>query len=645
MSSPREPRFNLFAFAPEPSGRFLLFFAALFMLAVNLGLFLRFAFTPEADLASPFLDVSSPVQNLSGEAVFQTFHQEFWKVSNGTLQSLGFPLAFSLALVAIGGIAFFFHGRQVRRNGKSVRLTWQKDPSFFEAVEKLAERSGAAPPELWEAGTDPRNQGAQAFSQGKRAALRMDTGLRVLFRKKPEVFEALVLHELSHLSNRCLSIAYMVEAVWKAVRSWIAYPLGIAFAAVLTQHIETRGGASPAFADTAHFFREVLPTVLLFMLQAAGAAAVLAVLRGGFFRARALWADARAAAAGAGQGLEGLLSQKLPWQRERQEALKEPLALFRIAYDLPFWAGFLCAFVAGAVSLLLMPVTLGVSTALLNFGAGLADLAKSNPDDGMAILMILTVSLLFLTQILLAVLLVVMPLLGTGYLIARTVGRQIQRQAVVEMASGFSPKEGYGRLWPFAVLVAIGLEAGFFFTPYALYFPRSLKAAVFMIPWFGAMTELTWLCLAALRFFTRCLIGRHVGETAPHRKSAFITASVSGLIGAVYMPMFAARTLILARIERLQPVEILFILCSAVVVSLGIFSLISLIVSGLIPLRFSWKPPLCPACQQAVRQKSPLGKTCGHCGSELSGWILLRESQPAEAVASETLGRGSPASL
>ncbi len=643
MSLSESPRFNLFAFAPEPSGRLLLFWVAAFMLAVNLGLFLRFAFTPEADLASPFLDAAVSVQSFSGDAVFQTFHEEFWKVSNGTLQSLGFPVFLSLFLALIATAGYLFHGKEVRKNGKSARLTWQKDPSLFEAVEKLSERAGTSPPELWIAPTDLRAQGAQAFSQGKRTGIRMDLALRVLFRKKTEVFNAIVLHELSHQPNKCLSTGYSVEAVWKSVRFWIVYPAGLALAAVLAQHIEVQTDGRLVFSDAAHFFHEIFPTALLFLLQVGGGFCVLSILRTGFFRTRAFWADARAAAAGAADGLGELLSHKLPWQRERVEALKEPSALFRIAYDLPFWSGFLCAFVAGAVSLLLMPVTLGISTALLNFGAGLANLAKSNPDDFMAILMILTVSLLFLIQILLAMLLVVMPLLGTGYLIARTVGRQIQRQSAVELAEGVSSKDAYGRLWPFAVLVAIGLEAGFFFTPYALYFPRSLKAAVFMIPWFGAMTELTWLCLAAIRFFTRALIGRHVGFSPPRRKSAFVTASVSGLIGAVYVPMFAARILILAHIERLQPVEILFILCTAVLVSLAIFALIFLTVSILIPVRFSWKPPLCPACGQTVRQKSPLGKTCEHCGSGLSGWVLLTNPGAGDAVLAERPENSFPA--
>lgn len=637
----KDPRFNLFAFAPEPSGRFFLFSAASLMLALHLGLFVRYALTPEADLASPFLEASAAFQNLSGEALFRTFHEELWRVSNGTFLSLGFPALFALILALAGAAASLWHSARVTRGKKRAeRFLWQRDASFFEAVEKLAEDSGTEAPELW-MGQDTRSQGVRAFSRGRKTALCFDPGLRVLFRRKPEIFKAAVLHELSHRPNRCLTLAYGVRAVWKTVRSWIVYPIGLSAALILARHAETLPGLGNAAADGTYFFQQVFPTLLLFLFQTLGAMAVLGVLRSGFFRARALWADARAAAAGGGRGLEELLEKgKLPWSRERLQALKDPAFLFRVAYDLPFWAGLLCAFASGAVMLLLIPVMLGVSTALLSFGANLAQLAQSSQDDLIAILMILTVSLLFVAQVLIALLLVVMPLLGTGYLVARTVGRQIQRAAAAEMAAGLEIRSAYGRLWPYAVLIAIGIEAGFFFTPYALHFPRTLKAALFMIPWFAAVTELTWLCLGAARFLTRKLIGRHTGSEAPRRKSAFVTAVVSFLAGGVYVPMFASRALILAHAGHMNSVEVLFFLCSAILVSLGVFAAVFFSAWLLLPVKFSWKPAVCPSCGQAVHQKGPLlSQSCGQCGCPLALWVRLEDSRPesSEKVPQQTL--------
>lgn len=624
-------RFNLFAFAPEPSGRFLLFCVAAVMTAVHLGLFVRYALTPEADLASPFLEASASLKNLSGEVIFSTFHEEFWKVSNGTLRSLGAPAFFVFFLAAAGAWACFRHSSARRR--KARRLAWHEDPAFVEAVEHLAERAGVPAPELWE-GSDPSFQGVLALRRGKKTALRFDPGFRVLLRKQPDVFEAAVLHELSHQPNRSLTAAYGVRGVWENVRVWLPYPAGIAAALVLLRGF--RGGAGISFFSDPRFVREVLPVLLLFLFQTLGAFAVLGILKSGFFRGRALWADARAAAAGAGAGLKALLDAgKLPWSRERREALKDPAFLFRVGYDLPFWAGLLCAFSSGAVMLLLMPVTLGVSTALLNFGASLAELARRSQDDFLAILMILTVSILFLLQVVIALLMVVMPLLGTGYLVARTVGRQIQRAAAAEMASGSRIRDAYGKLWPFAALAAAGIEAGFFFTPYALHFPRTLKAAVFMIPWFAAMTELTWLCLSAARFLTVRLIGRHTGSSAPRRKSAYITAVVSFLAGAVYVPMFGARALILAHSETLNSVEVLLFLCGAIVISLAAFLLVFFTAWFLLPLKFSWKPAVCPACSQPVQQKGPLlNASCAQCGCRLAPWVVLEELPRAAAVRS-----------
>ncbi len=617
-------RFNLFAFAPEPSGRFFLFAAASLMLAVHLGLFVRYALTPEADLASPFLEASAAFENLSGEALFRTFHEEFWRVSNGTFQSLGFPALFALILVIAGAAASLWHGLGLARAKRSERFLWQRDASFFEAVEKLAEDAGAPPHELW-MGRGARFQGVKAFSRGRKPALFFDAGLRVLFRRKPEIFKAAVLHELSHRPNHSLTLAYGVHAVWKSVCSWIVYPLGLSTALILARNAPMFTGSGSVMPDGSHFFQSVFPTLLLFLFQTLGAMTVLGVLRSGYFRARALWADARASSAGGGEGLAELLEKgKLPWSKERLQALKDPAFLFRIVYDLPFWAGLLCAFASGAVMLLLMPVMLGVSTALLNFGASLAQLAQNSQDDLMAILMILTVSLLFVAQVLLALLLVVMPLLGTGYLIARTVGRQIQRASAAEMAAGIKTRDAYGKLWPYAVLIAIGIEAGFFFTPYALHFPRTLKAALFMIPWFAAVTELTWLCLGAARFLTRKLIGRHTGSEAPRRKSAYITAVVSFLAGGVYVPMFVSRALILTHAGHLNSVEVLFFLCSAIVISLGVFAAVFFSAWLLLPVKFSWKQVLCPACGQSVRQKGPLlNQSCAQCGCPLTPWVLL----------------------
>ncbi|MBU3758664.1 MAG: hypothetical protein FGM27_01900 [Candidatus Omnitrophica bacterium] len=630
-------RFNLFAFAPEPSGRLILFWLSALMLAVHLGLFFRYALTPEADLASPFLQASRNLSAFSGPALFEAFHDEFWRVSNGTVQSLGLPVFFAaiLALAALGAGS----GKTSDEGGVSRRFAWHEDPAFVEAIERLAERAGVEAPELWE-GDDPDAQGVRTLRRRGKTALLFYPGSRVLFRKQKEVIESAVLHELSHEPHRSLAAAYRVRSLWESAKSLTPFAVLLAAALIVLRSAGVQDGFSRI--TDGRFLKGALPLLLLFLFQTLGSLMVMRVLKSGYFRSRALWADARAAAAGGSAGLMKLLNQaKLPFSRERKESLEHPELLFRPNLDLPFWTGMLCAFTSGSVMLLLMPVAMGISTALLNFGAKLAEMAKASQDDVFAILLILTVSLIFLIQLLMAILLVLMPLASAGYLAAKTFGRQIQRASAADAAEGASSRGGYGKLWPYAALAAAGIEAGFFFTPYALYFPRTFKSALFLIPWFAAVTELTWLCLSASRYLTLRFVGRHTGSSAPSLQGSSVTAAVSLLFAAVYGPLFAARALILSHAEGMSSVEMLLFLLGAAGFAAAGFAAVFLGAWFFLGFKFSGTPPRCPSCGQSVsRQGNLLKALCAQCGCRLAPWANLEELPQEDSGPQSSGSRG-----
>ncbi len=167
-----------------------------------------------------------------------------------------------------------------------------------------------------------RTAGALAFGRLGRYYVALDGGLVVTFYRDRPAFRAIVLHELAHLRNGDVDVAYFTLSTW-----W-------AFLA---------GAVAPY---TLTLVDEPIAYVFSLAWRLAALVVLVYVIRNGVLRARELYADARAFA---WEGFAGALRRVLatlprspgPWRRllgvhpdpaARVELLDDPRPLFRIGF-------------------------------------------------------------------------------------------------------------------------------------------------------------------------------------------------------------------------------------------------------------------------------------------------------------------------
>jgi len=225
-------------------------------------------------------------------------------------------------------------------------------------------------------------------------------------------------------------------------------------------------------------------------------------------------------------------------------------------------------------------------------------------------------------------------------LVVSTLGIQIQRETIADLANDTSHLRSYLRLWIPAVLLALGLEIGFFITPPGLFAPKSLLALLLTPLWFISFTILTWLWLAYTRALTQILIGTRMGDRPPTGHSRIINVISAISASVLYAPaLFALITVQVAGQplpETLVPpgtnpdeffglmfgFSIVMLLLPAMAYFLG--ALLS--VAGLhIALQFVQPFRRCPECDETTQHKITVGQTCEYCGSDLAAWIYAVE--------------------
>jgi hypothetical protein len=139
------------------------------------------------------------------------------------------------------------------------------------------------------------------------------------------------------------------------------------------------------------------------------------------------------------------------------------------------------------------------------------------------------------------------------------------------------------------------------------------------IPWMLGIAGSTWLGLVYTRFFARHLLGTHAGASPPKWKRRLLTLALSGLLLIGYLPLLAARILILYSPE-VDP--------SIFIIALGLSLLLNLITFGgtwiiVQVIRFV-RRSRCPVCRAAIADIA-VGRACESCGYELATWLWVRE--------------------
>ncbi|HKI06075.1 MAG TPA: hypothetical protein VKK31_29115 [Thermoanaerobaculia bacterium] len=600
------------------------------------------------------------------------------------LSSLAVPALFGLFLLTSATAIYLDHPRRFRRRHRSQPLREDEAPTVVRYLERCTGILGL--PALEVEHRDGYGNEAQAFGLRSREVLLFHGAPDLLEKSWGDLSKAIALHEIGHVKNGDTQAPQQSKAVWAALTALLILAMGMwawFFLLDLRRSYRT-GGATAALSLLGDIGRSV-PHLGWRM------AAMLLLIRliwVGLVRTRELYADRRVASWGSERTLDRMLRLPEPgnfWERSRwweaawsrwgeldgwervartadwmgrwieplyrphptnlirREALKDPARLFRVSPVLSFVTGVLLSILTVN---LIFPMAEIVSDASLGVSAKLwGDLAPgfvSIPPPWGKRLLLSIVAALNLGSTLLVLLL---PLIMVSYLTAGTLGTQVQKEAVADLAMERSHAWGYGRLLRPAALLALGVEAGFFAAPFntGQRFPSGVGL---LILWLAGLTSFTWLWLVYVRALTRFTIGLHAGTSLPRKLGRVVNGAAVTLLAVLYWPAGFARLAfqdpLWDRLGRLAPrtdpretfvytfVMTGIILAVFAVVVYVIWAAVSLAV---VAVRLRRWHVCCPSCGDPVDAGFALGRCCTSCGALLAAWAYAAPAfDPGSAV-------------
>jgi Zn-dependent protease with chaperone function len=565
-----------------------------------------------------------------------------------TLPYLGLPFAFLLLAVLSIAVLYFVRARRpwFARRSQSHH---PGSPEFQAAMDGLVEDAQILQRELHDQPLArpvfQMSRGAigdgQTYGTSRRPRIVLTRAVALLLKKeirqhgKPTSIRALVFHELAHIANRDIVRASLAEVSWVVLVPVLASLLAAFW---LTW-------SSEGITDSRHH-----PVVM--SLQVLGTLLVVELIRRGLLRSREYFADSRVGMLWkAGDPLRAALQREgdrpslrrehflRPWigfwrkhpaPEERREVLDNPSLLFAIHKDAAFLAGLLFgSLLAGA---LLLVSTLVISVDGLAAQA-VADLARKYCDEkGPVYAMQFYYRIgLFGSSLSSFASTYVLPVM-TIYLLAGTLGVQVQRESVRQMMESHLHSHPYRALWMSASLAALGFEVGLLLAPLGLAMPGSAGAALGAFLWVGYATLLLWLWLATIRFFARHILGRHIAARSPSRRLilGMILASAILLLPLV-VALIGAQLWIWPGVQSARGG--LAVVSGAVGLLLFAFFLMLMLFTFAIwqAGRQGARKPRCPNCHE-----DPGGTTvadcCTVCGNSLAPWLLILDHKDTEGA-------------
>lgn len=587
---------NPFVFPAETNLRFTLLLVAALTSAFSVGTFFGFDFGVYTNFPVPQVKEHS-AQSLPADL------RSFGNV----LTYLAMPIGLMLAVVSLAIIIYCTHPSRLRHRKNLQAITRDQDPSFLEDIANLTNLVGVSPTPTIEIESRSISIGGQAFGFRNRPALLVGGRMRLLRYKAPERFRAIILHELAHIANQDVQRSYFTQALWVAVVAVVMTPL-LTYAAFffIRAFIDKLSGGITS-AEWVGLLTLTLPSVVLQVLQVSVILALVRVIRANLLRTREIYADWRAALWGAKAPLVdflqqyaskdkvrrwGRLQQLHPSVQERLITLQDPTRLFQITSDIPFFVGFLFAYVLA---------------------------------NGIVLALGLSISL--------SVIIMLILIFGVAYMVTLTLGLQVQRQAVAEMITGEQGFTAYLRLGVPAALFALGSEVGFVVSPMNAFAPlllviRDLGRLVgipLLLLWIIGATCLMWMWMCYVRIFAKRILGAHMNTAPPHKSRRLLTLASSVLLTVLYVPALVGHLIIGAIIAGISMgslpllgIVVFFLLVVALflyaVVFGGTWALAEV-------LRFLTRSH-CPSCKQVSHQQYAIGHTCEHCGRNLAVWLF-----------------------
>jgi hypothetical protein len=647
MSTPARP-LDPFIFPSETRGRFRLLVVAALLVGLNLAQVVVEVTRGQADRVRltkaleeyggiKIIDPSNP-----NRAELEDMLRKYYVLSKACLPIIAGRLlipAQALTLLTILAVGIYTrHPRRVRCRHQPLPLSEEQAPEVVGYLRRCAERLGV--PGLRIEHRPGFGEG-QAYGLRGREALLLYGSPGLLERGWGNTLKTIVLHELGHVVNRDAADREKARAVWKALL--VVLCLGMAIVGVFVLqgaiHLWSAQGARVALRALLALAGKACVLGWPFV----GLLLVVRLIQAGLIRSRELYADWRVASWGFGGTLDRLLQMRERrrdrwWERLwglhpsyqlRREVLADPRRLFRVSPDLAFVTGVLLMVVLGSGFPLLIQLGFLVS-AVSGVLAGVAPSA-GNPS-------LLLLEMLFL-QGLPALLFLCASLAVVSYLVTGTLGVQVQREAVADLA-GERPSRswGYLRLLVPALLLSLGMEVGHLLAPLSP-LPTVLARPALLPVWFVGFTLFTWLWLVYVRAATRLSLGIRLGSTDPRRLRSFVLLSAIFLLTVLYWPAAVMRVASMIQANQLPPWltgaqdsrEHYVYSYVMTPMMLAVFASVIYLFwagAGLVAASLSLlrRRNRCPACGDAVSCGFAIGRICHVCGNNLAPWVYLKPS-------------------
>jgi len=639
-NTPTNRRLNPFAFPSETDVRFTLLVIAAVMLVYSAGLTIGFAskLIKVPDVSEIYVEARDPASVERGIVAWRQILVE-------AIMLVAFPFGLIFLALIIAVVIYRRYPRHIRHKTKLRKLTRQDDERLLATVQELAQRSNLSPVPSVEMAFDSRSMDGQAFGFRNHYSLGLGGRLRLLLRKNPDRFRAIILHELAHIFNNDVQRTYFAQAIWAVVIVLIFAP-AISYIAVnfTRQLIELIMGSDSESESASN-----LITTLITFIQLGGTLVIVAAIRSSLLRVREVYADWRAVLWGAKSSLADILQNNPSesnaglWTRllrlhpnaqQRISMLHDPLSLFRITADVPFFVGFLLSYVLGNViyllsNLALIPMIVAQLETLLIASQGF---------DNSSYLMIFLLSLTFLIMWLIILVMVLVFGFGTYYLMVESLGLEVQRETLASMNSGWYDWRVYLGLWKPAMFVAIGFQLGRLMAPLSdiALLPELISSGLgstfllaFAIQTVG-LVFLFLLWLIYVRFFASRTLGTHVGQTTPYSIRRLLTLVSTGLLLVLYMPITVGNLIISEITHQAAGMGILnyetyvSALPATILGALFLYAITFGITWLFLQVRRFFVQMHCPVCKQITHQPYAVGQLCEHCGHDLAPWLFVK---------------------
>lgn len=563
MPQPRRS-LNPFALPPETSTQFVLLIVSAVVLALGLGTTIA---TPMVILSGGVLEDFADSLSLvdpaglsetESQALVETYIQQSRSVITNFSIGVLLPFVLLAAVFLLSFILYRLHPKQLLRGQKLLLFSREQDARLYEAISDLAGQAGIAPvPQIYLETASKRTDG-QVFGVRNNYALKLGGGVRLLLRKKPEEFKAIILHELAHIANGDIGWAYYTQALWRVVICLAGASILVGVIMFLLVPVEEIIAEDPApvgiaglAAQTSFVYTLGLLLTILTTLPWLALVMMITSIRAGLLRAREYYADWRAAAWGTETTLvtmlTGLPGWRAPfWQRfwmvhpsqeDRLANLKNSARLFQPT-SVSLITGFLVTYLVYELFIIAFSVLYTLSV--------LADVARgsvfiSNYQNAMPIANTTGIMIINLSELLLIFLAILLGL-SLLYLITNPLGIQLQRQTLLDLTENRVGIKAYGHLVKPPALFALG----FFIAALVISGPLLSIVARFnpQILWILPLAALTlaamvWLCLVYIRFFTAWLFSTHQGFIPPRSASTQLTFSAIFMLLTMFIGLLA----------------------------------------------------------------------------------------------------------